>query len=216
MPTIGKRLESAMKDAGIKTQKILSEISGVPLATVQRTIRDKTVATIPHAAALASACGVMFEWLCLGTGPKYPSGKDAVSGHDEHEITAYKIKNYEAFKLNEKDEHPIFIHRDWFLKRGLRPNQVAIMSITDESMRDGGLFEGDVVVIDLADKRLVERAVYAFSYDGTTAIHRLHRNGDKSWRLGYDNRDELRFPSKSFTSDVRVIGRVIKKISERI
>ena len=63
--TIGKKLELAMRNAKILTQKELEERSGIPQATISRILNDRGTKgpETDTLRKLANACGVKFESL---------------------------------------------------------------------------------------------------------------------------------------------------------
>ena len=67
---IGNRLDQAMKLARIKSQSELSRLSGVPQATISRTLKDIGVKgpETETIRKLAKACRVTFAWLNEGEG----------------------------------------------------------------------------------------------------------------------------------------------------
>jgi transcriptional regulator with XRE-family HTH domain len=74
--SLANRLDEAMKEArehgvdGISQSK-LKEISGVPQATISRTLKGQTSPETATIRRLASALNVTFEWLNEGILPKY-------------------------------------------------------------------------------------------------------------------------------------------------
>lgn len=79
-----------------------------------------------------------------------------------------------------------------------------------------GLFDGDQVLVNTADTKIVDGAVYAVNYEGEAVIKRMVRDAGQWW-LSSDNPDQRRFHRKSCRgAECIMIGRVIKKESERL
>ena len=79
-----------------------------------------------------------------------------------------------------------------------------------------GLGEGDLVVINTADTTLVDGMVYAINYEGEAVVKRLVRDSGEWW-LTSDNSDQRRFHRKSCRSgECIIVGRVVRKESDRI
>lgn len=78
------------------------------------------------------------------------------------------------------------------------------------------LFDGDIAVINTADKTPVDGAVFAINYEGEAVVKRMSRDaGD--WWLNSDNPDQRRFHRKVCRGqECIIVGRVIQKVSEQI
>jgi transcriptional regulator with XRE-family HTH domain len=101
---------------------------------------------------------------------------------------------------------------DWVRKRGLKPNKLRVMPATGRSM-ERTIFEGDDLLVDLADTRIVDGAVYAIWYEGSERVKRLFRLPGGGLRITSDNKDE--FPEivlgPEYLGQVYIIGRVIDR-----
>jgi phage repressor protein C with HTH and peptisase S24 domain/transcriptional regulator with XRE-family HTH domain len=109
---------------------------------------------------------------------------------------------------------PIFFRKDWFDLNGYRPEKLFAVRISGASM-EPSLWEGDLVVINTADTRPHDGDVFAINYEGELCIKRLRRDAGEWWAAS-DNADQRRFSPKRCTEDVKIIGRVVYKQSERI
>ena len=75
---------------------------------------------------------------------------------------------------------------------------------------------GDIVVINTLDTKLVDSAVYAFNYEGEAVVKRLARDAGQWW-LTSDNVDGRKYHRKLCQGgECIVIGRVVRKESDRI
>lgn len=77
------------------------------------------------------------------------------------------------------------------------------------------LWDGDLVVINTADDNPQDGDAFALNYEGELVIKRLRRDAGEWWAAS-DNADQRRFAPKRCTEDVKIIGRVVYKQSERI
>lgn len=78
------------------------------------------------------------------------------------------------------------------------------------------LHDGDIVVINVADKQLVDGSVYAFNYEGEAVVKRLSRDAGQWW-LTSDNFDQRKYHRKLCNKgDCLVIGKVVRKESDQI
>lgn len=235
MTTISERILEAMKDAGFPSQTALSRVSGVPQPTINRIINK--VAGTPETSTLlrlAAACDVSFQWLLDGTGPKSVRERNAfvhgemvdfkpvADASDERFVQIRKVTlrlsaGIMGFKTEESDDdgETVSINTRWLEKRGYRKENLIATDIKGQSM-EPTLFDGDTVVINMADKTPVDGAVFAVNYEGEAVVKRMARDaGD--WWLTSDNMDQRRFPRKVCRGiECIVVGRVIQKLSEQI
>ncbi|MFZ6801951.1 helix-turn-helix domain-containing protein [Undibacterium sp. Di24W] len=65
--TIAKRINIAMKLAGINTQADLARASGVPTSTLARILANESQPNPANLAAIANACGRSIDWIVNGT-----------------------------------------------------------------------------------------------------------------------------------------------------
>jgi phage repressor protein C with HTH and peptisase S24 domain len=123
------------------------------------------------------------------------------------------IKGF-AIEPLDGDLAPIFFRKDWLLKRGWDASHLHAIEVHGESM-ETGLYEGDLVVVNSADTKLIDGEVYAANYEGELVIKRFIRESGEWW-LTSDNPDKRRYPKKLADENCFIIGRVVHKQSERI
>jgi phage repressor protein C with HTH and peptisase S24 domain len=104
---------------------------------------------------------------------------------------------------------------DWIMRNGYHKDNLISIRVRGESM-EPTLYEDDLVVINTADKKMVDGVVYAFNYEGEAVVKRLERDGGQ-WYLKSDNHDQRKFGRKTCRGDTCIIiGRVVRKESERL
>lgn len=104
---------------------------------------------------------------------------------------------------------------DWIQKRGYRRDKLVAVRIRGESM-EPSLYEGDLVIVNLADTKLVAGEVYAVNYEGEPVIKRLTRDAGQWW-LTSDHPDQRKHYRRQCSgNDCIIVGRIVKKESERI
>lgn len=123
------------------------------------------------------------------------------------------VSGYEVEYLN-GHRAPIFFRRDWLEVRSLLPQNLMAVEVTGQSM-EPSLFEGDLVVVNVADTTPRDGEVFAANYDGELVIKRLMRDAGE-WYLYSDNSDKRRYPSKLCDERTIIVGRIVHKQSERI
>lgn len=103
----------------------------------------------------------------------------------------------------------------WVDRNGYYPAKLIALSVRGESM-EPNLYEGDHVIVNTADTRMEDGAVYAFNYEGEAVIKRLVRDqGD--WWLVSDNSDQRMYSRKRCRNgECIIVGRVVRKESDRI
>lgn len=109
---------------------------------------------------------------------------------------------------------PIFFREDWFSTNGYRPEKLFAVRVSGASM-EPSLWEGDLIVVNTADQTPRDGEAFALNYEGELVIKRLRRDAGEWWATS-DNADQRRFAPKRCTEDVKIIGRVVYKQSERI
>lgn len=114
-----------------------------------------------------------------------------------------------------RDGGTIGMRRNWLERKGFDPAHLYAIQVHGESM-EPTLYEEDIVVINVADQKLVDGQVYAFNYEGEAVVKRLSRDGGMWW-LTSDNPDQRKYHRKSIQgNECIVIGRVVRKESDRI
>lgn len=122
-----------------------------------------------------------------------------------------------GFAVDPDDEQgtPIFFRADWMRERGFKPAALLAHKVRGHSM-EPSLFDGDLVVINIADTEPKDGEVFAVNYEGEAVIKRLVRDAG-SWWLTSDNPDQRRYPRKEWLDkNSFLIGRIVHKQSERI
>ena len=104
---------------------------------------------------------------------------------------------------------------DWIQRHGYHRDSLISIHVKGESM-EPTLYEEDLVVINTADKKMVDGQVYAFNYEGEPVVKRLERDGGQ-WYLKSDNQDQRKYGRKTCRGDACIIiGKVVRKESERL
>jgi hypothetical protein len=103
----------------------------------------------------------------------------------------------------------------WILKEGLSRDSLIAITVRGESM-EPALYEGDVIVVNTADKQLVSGAVYVVNYEGEAVVKRMQRDAGQWW-LTSDNFDQRKYHRQMCKgAECIVIGRVVRKESTHI
>lgn len=210
-----------MRHAGFKSQQALSLASGIPQPTISRVLKG-SIPEVGTLKKLSAACEVPFEWLAEGSGKSsvIRAIDESAPSFDTHKIRRVKFRveaGISGFSIcQEQDEgNPIYFRKDWLKMRNYKPDKLIAVYVHGDSM-EPGLYNGDTVIVNTADKDPKDGDVFVVNYESETIIKRLIRDTG-SWWLSSDNPDQRRFPRKECTDSLcKIIGRVVHKQSERI
>lgn len=224
------RLTEARENRGIGKSE-LARLVGVSPATLTNWENGK-VESIKgeNLMRVAAALNVSESWLMHG---------------DEHDLQRLLPGAQRVTVLGDDDEHPDHVriplvklrlsagitgfqtdpefgdtssvHRPlrWLEVNNYAPDRLIAVRVKGQSM-EPTLYEDDTVIINTADKKLVDGVVYAFNYEGEAVIKRLSRDAGQWWLMS-DNPDQRKYHRKHcHGDDCIVIGRVVHRESSRI
>lgn len=234
-----------MNRAGIKSQSELARRSGVPQPTINRILKGvgRQGPATETLKKLAAACEVPFQWLGDGTGAESRAGgqQEAVlslpaldinelftvskSPRSNKAAGAARIRRVAlrmptrttgfAVEISEETGEDIYLAAEWLQSCGYEDRTLIALPMTGESM-EPGLYAGDILVINLADRQPDDGKVFVLAYESTVLTRRLVRDAG-SWWLCSDSSEQRRFPRKQYSTDqCAIIGRVVYRLSERI
>lgn len=223
-----------MREAGYESQSALSRAAAIPQPTINRIL--KGVGTKgPEAATLqklATACNVTFAWLHEGILPKSrdagPLDQDiyrrvrVIDEDDPQFVRIQKIQlrlsaGITGFHSDPEhgDDGTLSVARSWIERHGYHAQRLIAIKVRGESM-EPSLYEDDVVVVNTADTKPTDGAVFAVNYEGQAVVKRLSRDAGEWW-LTSDNPDQRKHHRKICRgADCLIVGRVVRKESERI
>ena len=113
------------------------------------------------------------------------------------------------------DGSTLSVPRNWVDRHGFTPLRLIAIPVKGESM-EPGLYDGDMVIVNTADTTMADGGVFAVNYEGEAVIKRVTRDAGQWW-LSSDNPDQRKFYRKSCRgAECIMIGRVVKKESERL
>lgn len=183
--------------------------------------------------AAQAAIGCSVTWLDTGEGPMVaaanvpapiPAGALPIELLDDESPQLYKIPKVTlrlqagvtGFQTepDRRDGGTMGLAKRIVDRRGYNPDQLVAIDVKGESM-EPTLYEGDTVIINLADKTLVDNAIYAVNYEGEAIVKRLSRDMGQWW-LSSDNPDQRKFYRRSCRgNECIVIGRIVWREGER-
>jgi phage repressor protein C with HTH and peptisase S24 domain len=223
--TIGKRLDEAMKAAGIFSQKSLEEASGVPQPTISRILKNsgKKGPEAHTVKSLAAACGVSFEWLYDGVGPMLPSHIGAGLG-GVFKVTSDEAEgNFVGIKLLKRqvylgldgadadweyeDEVTLSLPLEWLKTKRLAPADLFAFRASGQSMYPT-IRDGNLMVATRAETQPVDGKLFAVNHNGRPCVKRLEREGGV-WYLSSDN-PLPEYRRRPVDNDSRIIGKIVR------
>jgi phage repressor protein C with HTH and peptisase S24 domain len=233
--SIGTRMKQARKAAKM-TQIELAKRSGLNQSTISDLEVGKSQGTT-YIATLAAALGVSALWLETGKGQMALSAEErmpllsllpgamrvrAVGPDDPDLVQIRKVRlkvqaGITGFQVEpEHDEGDTQgVPRKWVLREGLSQDALLSIIVKGESM-EPALYDGDVIVVNTRDTKLVDGAVYVVNYEGEAVVKRMIRDAG-NWWLCSDNSDQRRYHKKLCKgAECIVIGRVVRKESTHI
>lgn len=113
------------------------------------------------------------------------------------------------------DGRTMGVPTEWVRNERFVVSDLIAIVVKGESM-EPSLFDGDVIVVNTGDKKLVDGAVYAVNYEGEVVVKRMIRDAGMWW-LSSDNADQRQYHRKLCKgAECIVIGRVVRKESTHI
>jgi phage repressor protein C with HTH and peptisase S24 domain len=219
--------------AGVKiTKRLLAQHAGVSPSAAGYWFADTNGIEAEAARKLAKFLEVDPVWLESGEGRPEPRNTDAgipgarqvvLADKDDPafvQIPMVKLRlqaGVTGFQTepDRRDGGTLGMRRNWLERSGFDPTQLIAIQVRGESM-EPSLYEDDIVVLNTADKKLVDGQVYAFNYEGEAIVKRLSRDAGEWWLMS-DNLDQRKYHRKICRGEACiVIGRVVRKESDRI
>jgi phage repressor protein C with HTH and peptisase S24 domain len=113
-----------------------------------------------------------------------------------------------VFDFEEVDRSHVF-QRDWMQRRHLRAERCKLYEVKGESMSPT-IGDGDMVMINMADREVVSGRVYALVAEDGLRVKRLIKRADGVIEMRSDNPLQHIYPPEPILSgNVAIIGRVV-------
>lgn len=221
-----RRLEAEPRITRITKGKLALE-AGVSPAAVSYWFADTNGIQAEAARKLSAFLDVDAVWLEKGEGSPTPQEKSeagyrVLDSDDQRfvQIPLVELKlsagvsGYQTVPLGAEDA-TLNLREGWMRTRRLNPRNLVAIEVTGDSM-ERALHAGDIVILDTSDTTPKDGEVYAVNYEGQAVVKRLERDaGD--WWLTSDNASPGRHARKVCRGDdCIIVGRVVRKESDRI
>jgi phage repressor protein C with HTH and peptisase S24 domain len=236
MNTLSDRLEHIYRTLpsleGERGQTGLVKASGASKSVVNQWLTGKIKSMdIRYALNIERELGFSHIWLMTGEGEARPAPdrrpRNALpvraADNDDREfvqIAMVKLRlsaGITGFQTEPegRDGGTLGMRRNWIERHNLSAEHLIAILVKGESM-EPSLYEDDIVIINTLDKKPVDGAVYAINYEGEAVVKRLSRDAGQWW-LTSDNPDQRKYHRKLCQGNAcLVIGRVVRKESDRI
>lgn len=230
---IWARAQKSLRDQREFTQSDLAAEAGVSQGNIGHLESGRTN-TSRNITTISKVLGVDAIWLAEGRGEPFPVAwgttpplanamRVAIAEDDDPDF--YQVPKVQlrlsagltGFQTvpDIYDGSRLAVQKNWVDRNGYTPTKLIALTVKGESM-EPSLFEGDLVIVNTADTAMSDGDVFAVNYEGEAVIKRLSRDMGQWW-LSSDNPDQRKFHRKSCRSgECIVIGKVVKKESDRI
>lgn len=217
---------------GDKGQMGLAKASGASKSVVHQWVTGKIKSMdIRYALNIERELGYSHIWLMTGEGePRVPAqmfprgvmGVHIADKDDEDfvQIPMVKLKlqaGVTGFQTepDRRDGGTLGMRRNWVERRGYNPASLVAIEVKGASM-ETSLYEGDIVIVNTADRTPRDGDVFAVNYEGEAVVKRLFRNMGR-WFLASDNPDQSKYPRKACDGDQCIlVGKIVHKESDHI
>jgi phage repressor protein C with HTH and peptisase S24 domain len=236
MNSLSERLHVIHRDVpqleGERGQTGLVKASGASKSVVNQWLTGKIKSMdIRYALSIERELGFSHIWLMTGEGDRHHAPlhgvKDAMpvraAANDDADFVQIQMVKLRlsagitGFQTEpeRRDGGTLGLRRSWIERHQLRPEHLIAIVVKGESM-EPSLYEDDIVIVNTLDTKPVDGAVYAFNYEGEAVVKRLTRDAGQWW-LTSDNPDQRKYYRKQCKgSECLLIGRVVRKESDRI
>ena len=102
--------------------------------------------------------------------------------------------------------------KDWIIKKGFNPTLLRVLDVEGDSMSPY-INDGDVVLVNTDDKRIINQEVYAIRVQDELMVKRLFKQMDGRVRVISDNPDKNSYPDDWLTPDsgAEILGKVVHR-----
>lgn len=229
---MANRIEKLLTEKNGGNQSEMARFIGVSPQAVQKWVAGDSEPRGKNLDLAAEFLGVTPAHLKFGIEMSRPSDVDTVPpgmmrvrevGEDDPGITrimkvTIKVQaGITGFRVEPEhhDGKMLGVPTEWVRSERYIASDLLAIVVRGESM-EPSLYDGDVIVVNSGDKRLVDGSVYAVNYEGEVVVKRMVRDAGMWW-LSSDNADQRKFHRKLCKgAECIVIGKVVRKESTHI
>lgn len=162
-------------------------------------------------ALMASKAGVRLDWIWSGEGAMHSASAGVEDGEELIAIPEYTVEGsagHGVVPSDEEVESVWWFSRKLALELGINPANLAFIKVRGDSMSPG-ILNGDLVLIDLGQKRFDADAVYAFILGDMLLVKRIQALRSGEYEARSDNPAYAPTILRPGAEQVTVVGRVI-------
>jgi phage repressor protein C with HTH and peptisase S24 domain len=216
---IGQKIKTLRESKNLTLQDV-GDLWGISRSSVAGWEAGSSKPGIDKLPALARLLGVSVDEL-LSSQDVMPGARTVVVADAENEdfyqiprVTLKLQAGITGFQTepDRRSRARSSVPKDWVDRAGYNPEQLLAILVKGDSMQPT-LHDGDTVIINLADTKLVDNAVYAVNYEGEAVVKRLARDAGDWWLMS-DNPDQRKYHRRSCRgAECIVVGRVVRSES---
>ena len=231
---IGERIRIAREKIGISQSELARKIGVKPQAVQAWEAgrngpsrkRIPTLASELHISEEELEFGRRVTVLSTGEAPKdYNQPSDTIQREEPFPVDKYVfVPRYEA-KISAGGGYHNGDHveiskthafrKDWIRKNNWREEDLCVVEASGHSM-EPKISDGDVLLVNMADKVLQSGEVYVLSFPGEgIRAKRFHRTADGRVKISSDNPDKAQYPDEFYSPEeaahLNIVGKVVRR-----
>ena len=219
--TYGGRLGIAIEAAQVTVREVAKHLDVSPQSLYKVLRGDSKALQVANHLKVCRFLGVEPGWLSDARGSMTKPREIPLEGNEAYPAIRHVaitfsagMTGYEVQQIDEAEAQPIVFKASWYRSRSLKPENLVAATVRGSSM-EPTLYEGDLVVINLADKTPKDGEVFAARHEDELVLKRVFKSGG-TWWLHSDNADQRRHPKREMLGESDILGRVVYRQSERL
>jgi len=216
----------AIADAKSLTLKDLGEQTDTSYRTLQNYISDQRSVGSEFLGALSEKMGVSATWVLTGIGPMLLDAQQPEHSNfhmplmagDFAQVPRYAVEASAGPGLWVDDEETsgyYAFNRKWLARRGLSPNNLAVIAVRGDSM-EPKLRSGDLILIDRSQTDIADGLAYVIRIDNDLLVKSVQRTG--AGRVALLSANTFYPPREmdisALGAQIEVVGRVVASMQE--
>ncbi|MDO5643631.1 MAG: S24 family peptidase [Paracoccus sp. (in: a-proteobacteria)] len=224
---VADRLREIASDNGLNI-KDFAESLDVSKRTLENYLAGINLPSGRFLTDISEKMGASPSWILTGLGSKYINGdhqnvRDAQHSSDASQfvpVTRFTVEasaGHGSLVQDEQGSGTYAYNRAFLERRGLKPNNLAVISVRGDSMAPD-LHDGDLILIDRADATpdaIREGRIYVVNFDGDLYVKRIQRAPGKRLMLVSSNPAYQSVTVEGADMEgLKIIGRVVNSTHE--
>lgn len=213
-----ERIRQVLADKSL-TIGDLSSILGISKRTIESYLQLGRAPGPEFLAAMTTHLGVSASWILTGTGAPYQvSHTNSVPSPSAFiPIPCFAIEasaGHGALVQEEKGSGYYAFNRKFLERRGLKPDNLAVISVKGDSM-EPELYDGDLILLDMAQTEPRDSRIYAVRYNSDLFVKRvMELPGNRIQLLSTNTNYPPITVDAADLDSIQIIGRVVNSTHE--